>query len=345
MSAAAVLHSALLDWYRANRRDLPWRSAPDPYAVWVSEFMLQQTTVAAVVPFFHRWMARFPTVQTLARAEEADVLAAWQGLGYYRRARNLLAGARIIVQTGWPQSVAEWRALPGVGPYTAGAIASISQNLPAALVDGNVERVYARLNADASEGATLTRNAWTWAEAHLEPSCPGDWNQALMELGATVCRPVAPECGRCPVAFACQGHQTGTATRYPTPKPKAEKVILQHQVWVSHRRGQYAVRQIAAGRWWEGMWEFPREDASPAGTERLLELLGDGPRESLGSFRHVVTKHQISVEIWLHSSPNADSKDVKWVSLEESEALALPAPMQSIRRLIHARAAQGTFEL
>lgn len=345
MSAAAELHSALLDWYRENRRDLPWRSAPDPYAVWVSEFMLQQTTVAAVVPFFHRWMARFPTVQILARAEEADVLAAWQGLGYYRRARNLLAGARIIVQTGWPQSVAEWRALPGVGPYTAGAIASISQNLPVALVDGNVERVYARLNADASAGATLTRNAWIWAESNLELSSPGDWNQALMELGATVCRPVAPECGRCPLTFTCQGHQAGTATTYPTPKPKTEKVTLQHQVWVSHWEGRYAMRQIATGRWWEGMWEFPREDASSAGTERLLELLGDGPRRSLGTFRHVVTKHQISVEIFAHEPYNMHLPGLTWVSLAETESLALPAPMQRIRRLLITQAAQSTLEL
>lgn len=344
MRPAAPLHAALLSWYRTHRRELPWRSAPDPYAVWVSEFMLQQTTVAAVVPFFHRWMARFPTVQALADAEEADVLTAWQGLGYYRRARNLLAGARIITQTGWPQSVAEWRALPGVGPYTAGAIASISQNLPAALVDGNVERVYARLNADSSEGATLTRNAWAWAESNLELSSPGDWNQALMELGATVCRPVTPECGRCPLAFACQGHQSGTALHYPTPKPKVEKVRLSHQVWVSHRDGRYALRQIPAGRWWEGMWEFPREEASATGTERLLQLLGDGPRRSLGEFRHVVTKHQISVEIFAHEPYNMNVHGLTWVSLAETESLALPAPMQRIRRLLITQAAQSTLE-
>lgn len=345
MSAAAELHSALLDWYRANRRDLPWRSAPDPYAVWVSEFMLQQTTVAAVVPFFHRWMVRFPTVETLAGASEDDVLSAWQGLGYYRRARNLLAGARIIVQQGWPNTVEGWRALPGVGPYTAGAIASISQDQPAALVDGNVERVYARLAADAASGADLTRRAWDWAEQHLNRDAPGDWNQALMELGATVCRPVSPECGRCPLMIACKAGQAGTALNYPTPKLKAEKVSLQHQVWVSHQGGRYAIRQIPPGRWWEGMWEFPREDDSPAGTDRLLALLGDGPRQSLGSFRHVVTKHQISVEIWGHEAPISASSEIQWVTLEETEPLALPAPMQRIRRIIQARAAQGSLEI
>lgn len=339
------LHGALLAWYLAHRRDLPWRTTPEPYAVWVSEFMLQQTTVAAVVPFFHRWMARFPTVESLAEAEEADVLVAWQGLGYYRRARNLLAGARRIVAEGWPQTLEEWRALPGVGPYTAGAIASISQHLPAALVDGNVERVYARLTADSAGGSGLTRNAWIWAEKNLNLESPGDWNQALMELGATVCRPAAPECGRCPLAFACKGHQSGTALQFPTPKPKSEKVILSHQVWVSHRTDRYALRQIPAGRWWEGMWEFPREESTPQGTERLLALLGDGPRTSLGTLKHVVTKYQITVEIFTHEASDISSNELQWLTLADTEALALPAPMQRIRRLIPARAAQNRFDL
>ncbi len=193
-----VFRQSLLDWYDGNRRDLPWRCEPEPYRVWVSEIMLQQTRVAAVLEHYARWMERFPTVHDLAKAREQTVLALWSGLGYYHRARRMHQAAKVIVRERngeFPISAEAWRELPGIGRYTAAAIASIAFGEPVAVVDGNVERVLNRLFGSSMNG----EGNWQRAEALLDRARPGDFNQAMMELGATVCTPRAPQCLICPL--------------------------------------------------------------------------------------------------------------------------------------------------
>jgi len=319
---------SLLAWYDAHRRDLPWRRTSDPYAVWVSEIMLQQTQVATVIPYWERWMARFPTPSVLASADEQDVLSVWQGLGYYRRCRLLQEGARWVAVHGTPSSVAEWRAVPGIGPYTAGAIASISQGLPAPLVDGNVERVYARLTGDSSSGPALNKAAWKWAERELFRARPGDWNQALMELGATVCRPVDPLCSSCPLANRCVARQTWRVNELPSRVAAKATVPLHQSVWVPVFDGRLGVRQISVGQWWEGMWEFPRADSE----ESLASLLGDGWRESLGHIRHSVTHHRIRLDVSL-VRVETQVAGLRWLIPLELEALPMPSPQRRIVKL------------
>ncbi len=323
-----VDRGALLCWYDCSRRDLPWRRTKDPYAIWVSEIMLQQTQVSTVIPYFERWMARFPTVESLAVADEQDVLSLWQGLGYYRRCRLLADGARWVVSHGLPRTAAEWLAVPGVGPYTSGAIASISVDDPAPLVDGNVERVYARFAGDSSVGLLLHRNAWDWARLNLDSERPGDYNQALMELGATVCRPVGAECGRCPLASDCIARAHGLVEVLPTKVAKAKPIRLTHHVWVPYHSGLFGLMQIPPGQWWEGMWEFPRFDR----VSELEGLLGSAVVEALGEHRHTVTNHRITIHASLFQT-SSQLKELRWVTESELAGLPMPAPQRRVLQL------------
>ena len=245
-----LLSAALLDWYDRQARIMPWRTGPaeraagarpDPYAVWLSEVMLQQTTVAAVGGYFLRFTARWPTVEALAAAEEAEVMAEWAGLGYYARARNLLKCARAVAaRGGFPETAEALRQLPGIGPYTAAAIAAIAFDLPEAVVDGNVERVMARLFAIETPlpGAKPELIA---RAARLTPALrPGDYAQAVMDLGATICTPRNPACGRCPWAARCKARARGIAAELPRRAPKPEKPI---------RRGHAYLARRADGAW------------------------------------------------------------------------------------------------
>ncbi|RMF05515.1 MAG: A/G-specific adenine glycosylase, partial [Chloroflexi bacterium] len=220
-----AIRAELLRWYRRNGRALPWRDETDPYRIWVSEVMLQQTQVATVVPYYHRFLARFPTVEALAAASQEQVLKLWEGLGYYARARNLHRAAREIVEK-WsgrlPQSGAQLRTLPGFGEYTAAAVASIAFGEPVAAVDGNVKRVLARLFAVETD---VTRNPGARhigqaAQQLLESRHPGDWNQAVMELGATVCTPTSPRCAGCPLRKWCRARQLGLQSELPRRPPR-----------------------------------------------------------------------------------------------------------------------------
>lgn len=319
----------LATWYRLNGRDLPWRRTRDPYAVWVSEIMLQQTQVATVLPYYDRWMTRFPTVEALASADEQEVLALWQGLGYYRRCRNLLAGARTVAEVGYPTTAKGWRDIPGVGAYTAAAIASITLDEQSAVVDGNVERVFARVTASTATGSRLNREATKWAQSLIPSESPGDWNQAMMELGATICTPKNPKCEQCPITKVCGAYAKGDPTRYPISLPKKPIVSLASIVWVPVREGLVGVRQIPKGEWWEGMWEFPREQ-----DEAVLRLLL-WPAETieLGLVRHTVTHHRISLMVKLVRLRQGAGKDLRWLPLGELEALPMPAPQRKIARL------------
>ncbi len=248
MGASRSAGRRLLAWYRRNRRDLPWRRTKDPYAIWVSEMMLQQTRVVAVIPYYERFLARFPDVHALARARIDDVLALWSGLGYYRRARHLHEAARRVSRDGFPRSEAHWRELPGIGPYAAAAIASIAFGERAAAVDGNVIRVLSRLNATHAPVREL-------AQAWISSRSPGDFNQAVMELGATVCTPKAPLCPRCPLSSSCAGRHD--PLRYPAPR--ARKRITEERLSVALvvRGGKVQLRRRPETGLLAGMWELP----------------------------------------------------------------------------------------
>jgi A/G-specific adenine glycosylase len=264
---------AVVEHYAGARRDLPWRRTRDPYAIWISEIMLQQTRVATVIPYWERWMARFPTVQALASAPLDDVLAAWAGLGYYSRARNLHAGARAVGER-WagalPRRAAELREVPGIGPYTAGAIASIAFGERAPLVDGNVARVLARVFAVPHDIKSSTGQKTLWAragelmEALPEEIAPGDLNQGLMELGASLCAPASPRCLACPLAKLCDAHRTGRQDELPiVPRRKAEHelpVLARTLVWIESG-GQIVLARRRAGGLFGGLWELPERDS------------------------------------------------------------------------------------
>jgi A/G-specific adenine glycosylase len=268
----AGLRKSLLEFYDERKRDLPWRRSSDPYGVWVSEIMLQQTRVETVIPYYLRWMERFPTLVALAEADEDAVLSTWSGLGYYSRARNLRRAARVVRERFGgvlPESVEELRELPGVGEYTAGAVASIAFGRPEPAVDGNVRRVLARLLDEPDPGAALLRRR---AAELVDPERPGDFNQALMELGATVCTRHNPQCGACPWRDGCGARRAGTVEERPTPRRRgrvAERAFETAVVRVESRGAstispRFLVRRRPGDGLLGGMWEFPEFKALDA---------------------------------------------------------------------------------
>ena len=281
----------LLAWYRNGHRDLPWRGATDPYRIWVSEVMLQQTRARAVVPYYERFLARFPTVEALAAATEPDVLALWSGLGYYSRARNLRLGAQQIVAAGgFPRQYDAILRLPGIGDYTAAAIASMAFYLPHAALDGNVMRVVARVQNDAADiGAGRTRQRFRGiAQGWLDGNPPGLFNQALMELGATVCLPRNPLCLVCPVAACCRGRQEGVADQLPVKLRRTLPVRIDGVLLVVRQRGRILLRQRPAGaRRMAGFWDLPAPEDLPRAHV--------GTR--LGEIRHTITHHHYTLTV------------------------------------------------
>jgi A/G-specific adenine glycosylase len=270
---------ALLGWYRRNRRDLPWRRTLDPYAIWVSEIMLQQTRVAAVIAHYNRFLKRFPSVHRLAAARESSVLGHWSGLGYYRRARNLHAAAKAVVREHrgvFPRTSAGLQALPGIGRYTAAAIASIAFDEPSAVVDGNVERVISRLWGRTVSGNRL----WEAAAEMLASEHPGEFNQAMMELGATVCAPAEPNCLACPVRSFCRTQGRHPARRKATRQVKREIAYALEQDGNSVR----LVQRGASEPLMPGMWELPQVDVQ---TQHQL----------LFSLRHSITVTDYRVRV------------------------------------------------
>lgn len=282
--------SRLLGWFGRCARDLPWRRTRDPYAVWVSEAMLQQTRIATVVPRYEAWMRRFPTLETLAAVGEAEVVEAWAGLGYYARARRLAEGAKHVVREGWPSDAAGWRRVPGVGAYTAGALASIALGQDEPAVDGNVVRVYSRVAADPAPTETRARS---WSKSLMPAGRAAEWNQALMELGATVCLPRSPACGECPLAPDCRARQEGRTGEFPPRRPKPAATEATLHVWVLERDGRVGLRPVPEGAWWQGLWEAP-SSLDPGSL--ALEYPGAAPRR-VGEFAHAVTRHRLRVVV------------------------------------------------
>jgi A/G-specific adenine glycosylase len=282
---------ALLGWYDAEKRDLPWRRNNDFYPVWISEIMLQQTRVEAVTPYFLRFMELFPDVRALAGAEESRVLAAWSGLGYYSRARNLHRAAKTIAEEGEPRDFVSIRALAGVGDYTASAIASIALGEPRAAVDGNVMRVISRLGNDAADiRAGKTRRRFAEEAARLlDRRRPGDFNQAMMELGATVCTPKTPDCSRCPVARFCGARTAGTAAQLPVKlagKPAREVAL---DVAVLARDGRiFLVERASSERRLAGFHELPGKRDLPGARFRAA-----------GEFTHQIVNDRFRVRVWV----------------------------------------------
>ncbi len=260
---------ALLAWYRANKRTMPWRGHPDPYAVWVSEIMLQQTQVDTVRPYFTRFLAAFPTIDALAAAEDAPLLKAWEGLGYYTRARNLRKAARLLRDRGLPlpHSAAELQTLPGIGPYTAAAIASIAFGEPIPVVDGNVARVFARVRQlpDDFKKEAPRRTLANWLTPHIKAShAPADFNQAMMELGALICTPRTPKCDTCPLRKTCKSAKTGTQADYPIVAPRKTLPTRRASVvLLRNTDGDILLSQHSGERLLDGFWELPEKKSLP----------------------------------------------------------------------------------
>lgn len=290
--------------------------------------MLQQTTVATVIPYFERWMEEFPTVQHVAGASEEKLLSYWQGLGYYRRCKNIHKAAKIIAENGWPQEKSSWQLLPGIGDYTSGAITSIALSQATPAIDGNVERVYSRVHADKS--TNLKADASKWVVNVIPKSRPGDFNQALMDLGATVCKPAAPLCNKCPWMTDCQAHIHSIQDQLPVPKKRPKLIKLNHVVWVPIYAGQLAVRQIPEGGWWQGMYEFPRVELSNA--NQLSESIPHNKIQSLATIKHTVTKHRITIESHL-ANTKEKLPNLIWCTPEELSDLPMPAPQRKIANL------------
>jgi A/G-specific adenine glycosylase len=338
------VRSSLLGWYRERARDLPWRKTRDPYAIWVSEVMLQQTRVATVIPYFERWMARFPTLQALARANEDDVLHAWQGLGYYARARALRSGAQSVVEKHgghMPRDAETLATLPGIGPYTAGAIASIAFGERAPIVDGNVIRVLTRLYA--LEGnpakAPLRERIWLLSDSLVPPARAGDFNQSLMELGATVCLPKSPECETCPLAQQCLARGRGWEQRLPELQKRKKPTLVRMVATVVERRGRVLLVKVGddAPRW-AGMWQFPNTERKAKETaERAVirSLSGIGLDaagiEPLLLVRHSVTRYRIELEVHrAKASGSSRSRAIRWQPIDALGELALPSAHRRI---------------
>lgn len=320
----ADVRSALLDWYDAHARSLPWRAPPgasgrlDPYRIWLSEVMLQQTTTAHAAPYFAAFTSRWPTVGDLADAEDADVMAAWAGLGYYARARNMLKGARAVAgEHGgvFPDTEAALLGLPGVGPYTAAAVASIAFGRAANVVDGNVERVMARLFAVEIPVPAARPELRRLAAMFVTDHRPGDWAQALMDLGATICRPKSPLCDRCPVAFGCAGLKTGAPERYPLKMKKADRPHRRGVAWVLRDdRGRVALVRRPDKGLLGGMLGLPTSDWSDA-PDVAPPATADW--RDAGTVDHVFTHFRLTLSV-----RTATGSGGGWLWTDEAEALA-----------------------
>lgn len=343
----SALRRTLLGWYDAGTRDLPWRvrgGRPDPYAVWLSEVMLQQTTVPHATPYWLAFLGRWPTVSDLAAAEDAEVMAAWAGLGYYARARNLLACARAVAgEHGgvFPDTEDGLRALPGVGAYTAAAVAAIAFDRYAHVVDGNVERVVSRLFRIATPLPTAKAEMRARAAELTNPERPGDWAQAMMDLGAMICRPKGPLCERCPVEAWCQARKAGDEERYPV---KAEKKVRPRRYGAAYvlRRGDEValVRRPAKGLL-GGMLGLPTTDWSNERIDGLANAPVQTAWKKVGEIEHVFTHFALTLEVWTAESDDdffwtRDVSGLPSVFLKAAR-LALPtafppAPARAARR-------------
>jgi len=351
---------SLLQWWEREKRDLPWRSDPSPWRTWVSEVMLQQTRVETVIPYFHRFMRRFPNPEDLARADMDNVLKLWEGLGYYQRVRNLARAARMLVESNHgviPSNPADFARLPGVGDYIQAAVMSIAFGRPFPAVDGNVKRVVARYRGDFTDirGSVFIRHVRRVLERVISPDRPGDFNESMMELGALVCLPRNPKCGVCPLSGACRARALGLTDRLPVRAPRPRPPLHEMAAGVVIRDGRILVRRRPAQGLLGGLWEFPGGRVpggeSPAQTVkricredfRLEVNMGDRVAE----VSHAYTHFRIHMSVFLAQSgagPHPAIKDpeaMRWILPSELSGYPFPTAHRKAFPAILARLASG----
>jgi A/G-specific adenine glycosylase len=343
----------LLDWYSRSQRTLPWRpsaaskAAPPAYHVLVSEFMLQQTQVATVIAYFNRFIARFPTLSALAGADEQEVLLQWQGLGYYSRARNLLKAARHVMSDHGgelPRDIGELQKLAGIGRYTAGAISSIAFGNRASILDANVTRVLCRLDKIESDprDRKIQELLWRRAEEILPRQRIGDFNSAMMELGALICTPRAPRCLVCPVSRHCEAFAAGLAGRIPAPRVKPPVPLVRRQTFCIQHGNRWLIEQRPANGRWAGMWQFVTR---PSDQARSLPLETTRPRP-IGSVSHSLTHRRYEFEVFICAArvtkPTVSDLSTRWTTLAGLSRFPLPRPHVQIASMLHRRSAAAS---
>jgi A/G-specific adenine glycosylase len=365
-----AFRNAVTKWYLANARDLPWRRNRNPYAIWVSEIMLQQTQVATVIDYYHRFLARFPNACALAAADEQEVLKLWSGLGYYRRARQMHAAAKVIASTGgeFPSDLESILGLPGIGRYTAGAILSFAFDRPAPIVEANTLRLYSRLIGLESDprGKSGQAQLWSFAEAVLpteRDTGSGVLNQGLMEIGSQVCTPTTPKCGQCPIQRFCCAFANQTQSAIPMIAAKKRITELQHAAIIIGRRGKFLLRQNTQGEWWQGLWDFPRIDLIASGIKWLSNGEGNATCNAsrrnwlvsetdnvhgvkvaiqgcVGSIQHAITRYRIHLFCFqaeldkpVNPTTTASKAVFRWFHPNSTE-LPLTSPAKKVLKLI-----------
>ena len=332
-----VFSSSLLDWYGQSGRDLPWRNIRDPYRIWLSEIMLQQTTVTAVIDYYQRFLEKIPTVESLAVVPLEEVIDLWAGLGYYSRARNLHATAKLVVEQfegHFPEEVEALQKLPGVGRSTAGAISALAFDRWAPILDGNVRRVLCRLYAlqEASRSASAEKQLWHWSEQITPTENVHDYTQAIMDLGAMVCVPRKPLCDQCPLSEFCQAHKLGLEQQLPLKQAAKQIPTRQEVALLINHDGRYLVRRRMAEGFLGGLWEFPTisllEGADPE--QKLRLLLSDfglkGRAESIGSIQHVYSHFRLKSDIYckkVEDLPHVAEGENSWFPLAKLKNIAL----------------------
>ncbi|HID03790.1 MAG TPA: A/G-specific adenine glycosylase [Desulfobacterales bacterium] len=345
MTTTGKLQDSLLNWFQKNQRDLPWRHSYEPYQIWISEIMLQQTQMDRVTVFYTRWMEAYPDLTTLASSSEDQILKYWEGLGYYSRARNILKTAKILIKKHKgeiPSRRKDLLALPGIGPYTAGAIASISFNRDVPVVDANIERIFARLfNIDLIPGSPEAKQInWEKAEEILPKGYARNFNQALMELGALICRPKQPNCSVCPVAEHCLALQYGMIPERPTPKKSTKIIPINMATGVLLHKGLIFIQQRLADDVWGALWEFPggrMEKGETAEATVIREYLEETEfmvrvDSKITTTTHHYTRYKVTLHCFLVSLEQSNSDPVlhaaqefHWLPFEQVDQYAFPA--------------------
>jgi len=346
---STTFSSLLLDWYGRTGRDLPWRNTRDPYCIWLSEIMLQQTTVTAVIGYYQRFLKKFPTVELLATAPLEDVIDLWAGLGYYSRARNLHTAAKMVVQQfqgHFPEDIESLQQLPGVGRSTAGAISALAFDQPAPILDGNVRRVLCRLFAlqRPPRSTAAEKQLWQWSELLTPVKQVHNYTQAIMDLGAMVCLPRKPLCDQCPVLGLCQAHKLGLEQKLPL-KTATKKIPTRKEIalLIDHH-GRYLVKRRVAKGFLGGMWEFPTlslaadEEPEKKINFLLAEFALSGSAEQIGTIQHIYSHFRLQSNAYymkIDDFSRISEEENHWFSLDELHKIALHGAHKKVLALLN----------